>query len=42
MLNHFTDLRQTSEYINYMKIIGWKVERINSVNYFIKNIPLLG
>jgi lipid II:glycine glycyltransferase (peptidoglycan interpeptide bridge formation enzyme) len=36
------DLRQTKEYANYMETIGWKVERIENTNYFIKTLPLLG
>lgn len=37
-----TDLRQTENYASFMQSIGWKVERINSVNYFIRPFPLLG
>lgn len=36
------DIRQTQEYANYLKKEGWIVERINSVNYFIKKIPFIG
>lgn len=37
-----TDIRQTPEYAKYLSSIGWKVERINNVNYFIKKFPLIG
>ncbi|KKR38144.1 hypothetical protein A2210_03435 [Candidatus Woesebacteria bacterium RIFOXYA1_FULL_40_18] len=36
------DIRQTPEYAKYLSSIGWKVERINKVNYFIKKFPLIG
>lgn len=36
------DIRQTQKYANYLKRIGWKVERAAEINYFIKKIPLLG
>jgi hypothetical protein len=36
------DLRQTKEYADYMQEIGWVVERIDNVNYFIKKFPLIG
>jgi len=32
------DLRQSPEYANYMKGIGWSIRRINSINIFLKNI----
>src|SRR3989337_1873375 len=37
-----TDLRQTKEYAKYMKSIGWIVERVGCVNYFIKRLPVIG
>ena len=37
-----TDLRQTKEYAKYMKSIGWIVERVGGVNYFIKRLPVIG
>lgn len=37
-----SDIRQTQEYADYLKTIGWQVERINETNYFIKKFPLLG
>ena len=36
------DIRQTSEYANYLSQIGWIVERKEGVNYFIKKLPLMG
>ncbi len=36
------DIRQTREYGNYLSEIGWTVERVDGVNYFIKKLPLLG
>ena len=37
-----TDLRQTVNYASYLRLQGWIVERVNSVNYFIKKIPIIG
>jgi len=36
------DLRQTLQYSPYMSSIGWIVERIDGVNYFIRKFPLIG
>ncbi len=36
------DLRQTPAWANYLKRIGWKVEKINDNYYYLKKIPLLG
>lgn len=36
------DIRQTARYGRYLEKIGWTVERINGVNYFIRNLPLIG
>ena len=36
------DIRQTAKYAKYLKKIGWQVERINEINYFIKKFPLIG
>jgi len=36
------DIRQTQSYAKYLKSLGWTVERIGEINYFIKKIPLLG
>lgn len=37
-----TDIRQSKNYAKYLTSQGWIVERINSINYFIKKIPILG
>lgn len=36
------DIRQSPEYARYLKTLGWKVERITEVNYFIKRFPIIG
>ena len=36
------DLRQTEEYANYMRGLGWKIQKLNDNCVFIKSIPLLG
>jgi len=36
------DLRQTEKYANFMRSIGWKVERINNINYFIRPFWIFG
>ena len=36
------DIRQTREYGNYLSEIGWTVEHLGGVNYFIKKLPLIG
>lgn len=36
------DIRQSSEYANYIKKIGWQVEKIGKDNAFIKKFPLIG
>src|SRR3989344_8055154 len=36
------DIRQALQYAKYLSKIGWEVERIAEINYFIKKIPLLG
>ena len=36
------DIRQSLEYAKYLSTLGWKVERIKGVNYFIKKLPLIG
>jgi len=36
------DIHQTIQYANYLKRIGWVVERTAEVNYFIKKLPLVG
>ncbi len=36
------DLRQSKQYANYLKSIGWKVEKIEDTYVFLKHIPLIG
>jgi len=36
------DLRQAPQYVEYIKILGWDVERIGESFVFIRKIPLLG
>lgn len=36
------DLRQTEKYASYMRNLGWKVERIQNINYFIRPFFIFG
>jgi len=36
------DIRQSKNYANYLSSLGWKVERIKEVNYFIRKFPIIG
>lgn len=36
------DIRQTENYAKYLASEGWTIERIGEINYFIKNLPLIG
>jgi lipid II:glycine glycyltransferase (peptidoglycan interpeptide bridge formation enzyme) len=36
------DIRQSSEYAEHLSLIGWKVENVSGVFYFIRKIPLFG
>jgi hypothetical protein len=36
------DIRQSVHFANYLKRIGWNVERIGEINYFIRRFPVLG
>ncbi len=36
------DLRQTKEYGNYMRLLGWNVEKIGKANVYIRKVPILG
>lgn len=36
------DLRQSLEYVNYLKSLGWQVEKITNGQVFIKRLPLIG
>lgn len=37
-----SDIRQSKNYANYLESIGWKVERISGVSYFIRRLPVIG
>ncbi len=36
------DLRQTPAWANYLKTIGWKVEKLEGNYYYLKKVPFLG
>jgi len=36
------DIRQSQHYANYLKRLGWTVERIGEINYFIRRFPIVG
>jgi len=36
------DIRQSIHFANYLKRLGWAVERVGEVNYFIRKFPLVG
>lgn len=36
------DLRQSSQYSQYTKTIGWQVKQINGCQVFIRRVPLIG
>lgn len=36
------DVRQSPQYANYIKAIGWQVEKVGKWNAFIKKFPLIG
>jgi hypothetical protein len=36
------DIRQSTQYANYLKGNGWIVERIDEINYFIRKLPIIG
>ncbi len=36
------DIRQSGSYAKYLRSLGWTVERIGGINYFIKKMPILG
>ncbi|KKR52454.1 MAG: hypothetical protein UT88_C0023G0005 [Candidatus Woesebacteria bacterium GW2011_GWD2_40_19] len=36
------DIRQSVHFANYLKRLGWTVERIGEINYFIKKMPIVG
>ena len=37
-----SDIRQSEEYAKHLEGMGWTVERVGQVNYFIKKFPLVG
>jgi len=37
-----TDIRQTKEYAKHLINLGWQVERIENINYFIRAFPIIG
>jgi lipid II:glycine glycyltransferase (peptidoglycan interpeptide bridge formation enzyme) len=36
------DIRQSESYSKYLRSLGWTVERIGEINYFIKKMPIVG
>jgi lipid II:glycine glycyltransferase (peptidoglycan interpeptide bridge formation enzyme) len=36
------DIRQSKNYASYLTFLGWKVEKIEGINYFVKTLPLIG
>jgi lipid II:glycine glycyltransferase (peptidoglycan interpeptide bridge formation enzyme) len=36
------DIRQSQYFANYLRRLGWTVERIEETNYFIRKFPLIG
>ena len=36
------DIRQSQHFANYLGRLGWTVERIGEINYFIRKFPLVG
>ena len=36
------DIRQSIHFTNYLKRLGWTVERIGEINYFIRRFPVIG
>jgi lipid II:glycine glycyltransferase (peptidoglycan interpeptide bridge formation enzyme) len=36
------DIRQSVHYAKYLRRVGWKVERIAEINYFLRKFPLIG
>jgi lipid II:glycine glycyltransferase (peptidoglycan interpeptide bridge formation enzyme) len=36
------DVRQSQQYANYLRTIGWTVERVEGINYFVRKFPLIG
>jgi lipid II:glycine glycyltransferase (peptidoglycan interpeptide bridge formation enzyme) len=36
------DIRQSVHFANYLKRLGWNVERLGEINYFIRKFPIIG
>ena len=36
------DIRQSKNYADYLSQLGWIIEGIDGVNYYIKKFPLIG
>jgi len=36
------DFRQSREYANYLKSIGWRIEKVRGVYVYLKKIPIMG
>jgi hypothetical protein len=36
------DIRQTSEYANYLKLLGWEIAKVKQGQIFIKKFPVIG
>ena len=36
------DLRQSPEYAKHLKLLGWKIEKVDSCQVFIRRFPLIG
>ena len=41
-MNTLLDIRQSSQYAEFMRRIGWQVENAAGVNIFIRQLPLIG
>lgn len=37
-----TDLRQSKDYAQYLKLSGWKVEKVNTTYIFLRKFPIIG
>src|SRR3989344_6179175 len=36
------DIRQTDQFANFMKDIGWQIEKLDSTYVYIRKMPILG
>lgn len=39
---NYPDIRQTPEYANYLKLLGWETEKVAGGQIFIRKFPLIG